>query len=160
MSRLYSNELKALLVVDDITEQGVSVMQENCFTVQHFSYACSRRRNQAGVPYGPTVPSYLDFTVKVTSDNNGKVFMDRMRQNKTFPYSFLFNARFNDMRYLSEYEDAMVATGYIVDVEESYDNTPREKGSSDQILIRARLLLSNITYLGYERELELMITKD
>ena len=160
MSRLSSNELKAMLVVEDIMEQGVSVWQGNCFTVQHFSYTCSRRRNDAGVPYGPTVPSFLDFTVKVASDNNGRVFVDRMRKDETFPYSFLFNASFNEKQHFSECEDAMVATGYVIDVEECYDTELNGEQSSEQMLIRVRLLLSNIAYLGEERTLRLMITKD
>lgn len=160
MSRLLSNELKAVLVVEDIMEQGISVWQGNCFTVQHFSYSCSRRRNNAGAPYGTTLPSYLDFTVKVASDNNGKVFVDRMRLDETFPYSFLFNARFNEKSRLSEFEDAMVATGYVVDVEECYDTEQNAEQSAEQMLIRVRLLLSNIAYLGEERTLRLMITKD
>jgi hypothetical protein len=160
MPAIFSNQLKALLVVEDITEQGVNVWQDNCFTVQHFSYDCHRRRNDAGEPYGPTVPAYLDFTVKVASDNNGKVFFERMQQDETFPYSFLFNASFNSMRRLSECQDAMVVTGYIVEVEESYGEVSTEEGVEEQMLIHARLLVSNIAYLGQESILELTITKD
>lgn len=160
MPKLISNQLKAMLVVEDISEQGVNVMQGNCFTVQHFSYACSRRRNDAGTPYGPTLPAYLDFTVKVASGNSGKVFFERMHQDSTFPYSFLFNADFNDVRRLSACEDAMIATGYIIDVEECYDKDIRLDANSEQMLIRARLLLSNIAYLGNERTLSLIITND
>ena len=147
-------------MVEDISEQGVNVMQSNCFTVQHFSYACSRRRNDAGAPYGPTLPAYLDFTVKVASGDSGKIFFERMYQKGTFPYSFLFNADFNDMRRLATCEDAMIVTGYIIDVEECYDKDFRQDGSSEQMLIRARLLLSNIAYLGNERVLKLTITND
>lgn len=160
MAGTISNQLKALLVTENIAEQGINVWQQNSFTVQHFSYECQRRRNDSGVPYGPTLPAYLDFTVRVSSDNNGKVFFERMRINETFPYSFLFNASFNDMRRLSECEDAMVATGYIVDLEELFESAPASDGSAEQMLIRARLLISNLAYLGRERTLDLTITND
>lgn len=160
MPGLISNQLKAMLVVEDITEQGIQVRQGNCFTVQHFSYECRRRRNDAGTPYGPTLPAYLDFTVKVAYGDSGKVFFDRMQRTETFPYSFLFNASFNGMRRLSECEDAMVATGYIVDLEEFYESAPTSDGSAEQMLIRARLLISNLAYLGRERTLDLTITND
>lgn len=160
MPAMISNELKAMLVTEDITESGVNVRQENCFTVQHFSYECSRRRNSAGEPYGPTVPSFLTFTVKVASDNNGKVFFDRIIGSETFRYSFLFNASFNDMRALSGFQDAMVATGYIVDLEEIYESVPAGDGSSEQMLIRAKLLLCNLAYVGRESILNLIITND
>ena len=161
MAGTISNQLKALLVVDDITEQGVTVWQYNGFTVQHFRYECCRRRNESGLPYGPTLPAYLDFTVRIASEDSGKVFYERMRTNETFPYSFLFNASFNTRRQLSECEDALVATGYIVDLEEEYESAPAADGSAEQMLVHARLLLSNLTYLGREdRTLELTITKD
>lgn len=160
MARFISNMLKAMLVVEDISDPGVQVRIDNGFVVQHFSYECHRQRNDAGTPYGPTVPSYLDFIVKVASEDSGKVFFDRMQRNETFPYSFLFNASFNNIRRLSDCEDAMVATGYIVDMEESFESAPAEDGSSEQMLIHARLLISNLTYLGKERTMKLIITND
>ena len=160
MSVVFSNQLKAMLVVEDITEQGVNVWQDNCFTVQHFSYDCHRLRNDKGTPYGSTLPSFLDFTVKVASNNNGKVFFERIQQDKTFPYSFLFNASFNNMRRLSECQDAMVVKGYIVGVEEAFGLASAEDGAQEQMLIRARLLISRIVYVGRDNSLDLIITND
>ena len=160
MAGTISNQLKALLVVENIAEQGINVWQNNSFTVQHFSYECRRRRNDSGKPYGQTLPAYLDFTVRVSSGESGKVFFDRMRTNETFPYSFLFNASFNSMRRLSECEDAMVVTGYIVEVEELFESAPASDGSAEQMLIHARLLISNLAYLGQEHTLNLTITND
>ena len=160
MSATLSNQLKALLVTEDITEQGVNVWQNNSFTVQHFSYECQRKRNDAGLPFGATLPAYLDFTVRIASGESGKVFVERMKLNGTFPYSFLFNASFNGLRQLSEYQDAMVARGYVVDLEESYDKAPGADGSTEQMLLHARLLLSKLSYLGRERVLDLTITND
>ena len=160
MAGTISNQLKALLVTDNIAERGINVWQQNSFTVQHFSYECRRRRNDSGTPYGQTLPAFLDFTVKVASEDNGKVFFDRMLTNETFPYSFLFNASFNSMRRLSECEDAMVVSGYIVDLEETFESAPAADGSAEQMLIHARVLISNIAYLGREKVLELTITKD
>ena len=160
MPVLLSNQLKALLVVEDITEQGVNVWRDNCFVIQHFHYDCHRRRNDAGEPYGPTVPAYLSFTVRVTSDNNGKILFERMQSHDTFPYSFLFNATFNASRRLSECQDAMVVTGYVVDVEETYESALSEDGEAEQMLIHAKILMSNIKYLGRERYLQLTMTND
>ena len=49
---------------------------------------------------------------------------------------------------LSQYEDLLLATGYIVDVEESYENFILSDKTVNQTLIHARLLLCNITYVG------------
>ena len=159
MPSVFSNQLKALLITEDISEQGVNVWQDNCFTIQHFSYQCRRKRNESGTPYGPTVPSYLDFKVRVADKDQGKVFFDRMGSGKSFPYSFLFNADFNDMRRLSQCEDAMVATGYIVDIEEVCER-PQDSGEGNQMFLCGRLLLCNLAYLGREKVLKLMITND
>lgn len=160
MPGLVQKHLKAMLVAENIAEKGVNVMQSNCFTVQHFSYVCRRSRNDSGLPYGPTNTSYMDFTVRVASEDSGKMFFEHMKANETFSYSFLFNASFNGLRRLSECQDALVASGYIIDLEEMYDKTPLESGMAEQMLIKVRLLLSNIAYLGKERVLDLKITND
>ena len=151
MPVLLSNELKALLVLEDITEGGVSVWQNNCFTVQHFSYACERKRNAAGIPFGPTQPSYLYFTVRISSDESAKEFLERLASRDPYPYSFLFNASFSDKRRLAQCEDALVARAYLTDVEESFE---------EQMLIKGKLLLCNLSYLGQNDSLKLTITND
>ncbi|MBO4341067.1 MAG: hypothetical protein J5835_06535 [Bacteroidales bacterium] len=141
-----SNSLKAILVEKNIQGQ-TTINESECLTVQHFSYTCRRRRNDAGLPYGSTLPSYLDFTIKVTSNNNGKGLLNHMSKNEPFQYSFIFNATFTD-NVLSKYEDLLLATGYIVDVEETYENFVLTDKTVNQTLIHARLLLCNITYVG------------
>ena len=160
MPRVLSNQLKALLVLDDVTEDGVSVWQNNCFTVQHFSYQCNRQRNEAGSPYGPTLPSYLTFTVRIAENDSARLLFERIGMGKTFSYSFLFNASFSAQRRLSDCEDAMVAQGYLVELDESYDSDANNAGAQEQMLIRGRLLLSHIRYVGRENILKLNITND
>ena len=160
MNSLFSNQLKALLVMDDITEDGISIWQDNCFTVQHFCYECQRDRNSFGIPYGATVPAYLDFTVRIATGNDGKVLYQRMYQNASFPFSFLFNASFNELRRFSSCEDAMIATGYVIGLDESYSTRIGEEGQAEQMLLHVRLLLCNIAYLGRERILKLTVTND
>ena len=147
----FSNQLKAILVLDNISESGVSVWQNNCFTVQQFSYSCERRRNASGVPYGPTQTSFLSFTVRLPGPDSAKVMLERMKSRETYPFSFLFNATFSEDNSLAECEDAMVATGYLVEAEQAYVG---------QMLFRGMILLSDISYLGKEKTLELNITND
>ena len=47
-----SNNLKASFYFDDIRE--TKVRREQGFTLQQFHYECSRKRNDIGMPYGPT----------------------------------------------------------------------------------------------------------
>ena len=59
MTRLYSNELKALVVPANILEMR-SVLQERFTTVEKLHYGCLRQRNNRGEAYGPTEPVELD----------------------------------------------------------------------------------------------------
>lgn len=151
MPAVLSNQLKALLVLEDIMEEGVTIWQNNSFTVQQFSYSCERKRDLSGEPYGPTQPSYLYFTVRISSDDSAKAFFERLGSQTPFPYSFLFNASFNEMRRMAQCEDALVARAYLVDVEESFE---------EQMLIKGKLLLCNLSYLGQDETLQLTITND
>lgn len=152
-----SDSLKAILVAKNIT--GLDVYQAECFTVQHFSYTCRRRRNDAGLPYGSTLPAYLDFTVKVTSNDNGKELLGHMKQDEPFQYSFVFNASF-DGDMLDTYEDILLATGYIVDVDESYENFILTDGTVNQTLIHAKLMLCNLAYVGDDHPAYIKVTND
>ena len=141
-----------MLVTEDVINQkDVSVSQSNAYTVQHFSYECKRDRTRAGEPYGPTLQSFLDFTIRVSSEESAKLFFERLYINQPFPYSFLFNATFNGIRMLSQCQDALVARGYIVSAKEVYDS---------QMLLQVRILLSRIDYLGTDNKLELIINQD
>ena len=152
MPTVFSNQLKAMLVTEDVLNQkDISVSQSNAYTVQHFSYECKRDRTSAGEPYGPTLQSFLDFTIRVSSEESAKLFFERLYINQPFPYSFLFNATFNGIKMLSQCQDALVARGYIVSAKEVYDS---------QMLLQVRILLSKISYLGTENNLELQINQD
>ena len=146
----YSDYLKAVLYPDSFLEENENVEKRLCQTIQHFSYKCQRSRNDAGFPYGNTTPTELQFTVKLGSPDDGKVFYQRMQQNELFDYTFIFNATFDQHDRLGSYEDVMVVSGYVVDVKEDYDAMFTDDGTVQQILIQVNLLLSNITYVGKE----------
>lgn len=146
--------------MDDISEQDVNVSQNNGYTVQHFSYELSRDRDSKGVPFGETSPSFLDFTVRIATKDSAKVFFERMSITETFPYSFLFNASFNGVRRLSDCEDAMVATGYVIDVEEIYEDAAPGNQDARQMLVHVKLLVSNLVYLGQDKVLKVTVTND
>ena len=52
----------------------------------------------------------------------------------------------------------MITYGYVVDIEEYADDTDIEE--SDQLLVRVKLLLSNIVYVGHDSPRRLIITHD
>ena len=152
MATLYSNELKAFVVAEDFLENPMSVLKENCLTVQHFDYQCEHKRNASGEVYGPTEPVILKFTVRVNSPRHAKVFYNNLLSNSYFNYSFLFNATFNANQRLGDYEDGLVVNGYVVSVEENYSTGKNQTGEDEQILLDVTILARSVTYMGREEQ--------
>lgn len=144
----YSDHLKAVLYPYNLQDVEENLEKRLCQTIQHFSYKCQRSRNDAGIPYGNTTPTELQFTVKLETPDDSKVFYQRMQSNELYDYTFLFNATFDQRDRLKSYDDAMIVRGFVVDVKEDYDATVNEDGSVQQILIQVTLLLSSITYVS------------
>ena len=152
----FSDHLKAVLYPENLMEVEENLEKRLCQTIQHFSYKCQRSRNDAGIPYGNTTPTELQFTVKLETPDDSKVFYQRMQQNELFDHTFLFNATFDQRDRLKSYDDAMIVRGFVVDVKEDYDATVTNNGTVQQILVQVNLLLSSITYLGKENNSKIL----
>ena len=148
MATLYSNELKAVVVMENFLENPLNVMKENCMTVQHFNYECEHKRNEAGEIYGAINPVMLEFTVGVNSPRQARAFYKELVSNEHSNYSFLFNVTYNENQRLNTYEDGMVVNGYIVHIEENYTTAAQQDGSNTQIELSVKLLSRSVTYLG------------
>lgn len=152
MAKLFSNELKAIVVAEDFLENPKNVLKENCLLVQHFDYVAEHRRNSAGEVYGPTEPVKLKFTIRVNSPRHARVFYNNLLSNAHSNYSFLFNATFNSYQRLADYEDGMVVNGYVLSVEEDYSATRSITGEEEQILLDVTILTRSVTYMGREEQ--------
>lgn len=152
MATLYSNELKALLVPEDFLENPMSVLKEQCLTVQHFDYQCEHKRNASGEVYGSTEPVILKFSIRVNSPRQARVFYNNLLSNSDHNYSFLFNATFNTNQRLNNCEDGMVVNGYVVSVEENYSAGQNVTGEDEQILLDVTIMVRRVTYLGREEQ--------
>lgn len=140
-----SNHIKALLVTEDISEVA-RVAQDKCLTLQHFDYKCQRSRDDEGKPYGSTISVTLNCTMRST--DGMRVFYDRIKSIATHNFTFVFNATFDDQRFLADYEDAMIVSGYVTDIEEDFDSSTDGLETGEQMLIHVKILLSRITYVG------------
>ena len=141
------NYISAHLALKDITDKNITIQTSDCFTLQDLHYRCSRRRDETGVPYGPTEPSFLTFTILAEADTTGKEIFQRMKTFSPLPFSIIFSAVFTDGS-LTSHADAMVGYGYVVDVEESFRSEPLQPGKADQMLISAKVLLTKLVFEG------------
>lgn len=150
MARLYSNELRAVVIPDNFLENTIGVLKENCLTVQHFDYQCEHKRNQSGEVYGATDPVLLKFTIRINSPRHAKPFYRELISNDHANFSFLFNAIYNNLDRLSDYEDGMVVNAYVVHVEEEFKSPTKRDSQSEQILLTVTLQVRSVKYLGRE----------
>lgn len=148
MATLYSNELKAVVVMDNFLDNPKNVLKENCMTVQHFDYECEHKRNEAGEIYGALNPVILEFTIRVNSPRQAKAFYRELVSNEHTNFSFLFNVTYNENQRLNSYDDGMVVNGYIVHIEETYSSKTNQDGSTSQIELTIKVLARSVVYLG------------
>ena len=148
MGTLYSNELKAVVVMENFLDNPMNILKENCMTVQHFNYECVHKRNDSGEIYGAVNPVMLDFVIRANSPRQARAFYKELVSNEHTNFSFLFNVTYNENQRLDTYEDGMVVNGYIVHIEEDYSSRTNQAGSSTQIELHVKLLARSVTYLG------------
>lgn len=146
-SNLLSNHLKAILFPEGLQDQGNNVLKEKCSTLQHFGYRCERSRDDAGFPYGPTNTTVMSFTVRLVLPDEGALYHQRLMENDSYDYTFLFNATFNDQQRLKSYDNMLVVNGYLIDVEDDFSTGGQDKDDR-QMLIHVKLLVNSITYKG------------
>ena len=154
----HPNILKAILFTEDLLENGGSALQSGCYTVQDYHYHCYRNRDKVGNAYGPILSDYLEFTIRADAERGTRRFYQRMNDRDNAPFSFIFNASFGSTGRLSGYDDGMMTYGYVIDIEEYADDENTDY--SDQLLVRVKLLLSNIVYIGHDSPRRLIITHD
>lgn len=154
MNTIYSNELKSIVIADNILEGSMNVLKENCMTVQHFDYQCRHKRNEANSVYGVSEQVILKFTVRINSSRHAPVFYHFLNSNQPHNFSFLFNATYNANQRMSDYEDGMVVNGYVVHIEENYNTQTEGRNNMEQILMTVTLLVCSVIYLGSEKQLK------
>jgi hypothetical protein len=147
-------QIKGLFTNGDLTDRSVRIEKRKCFTLQDYTYDCHRSLDKSGVPFGNTVPSILQFTIRIPNPDDCKEFYKQIKSNDGLTCSFIFNAGFDEMKLLNSYDSAMTVRGFIVEVTEDYNSDVNE-----QMKLTLRILLNRITYIGRDVEKVLLITQ-
>ena len=151
MAQLSSNELKAVVVQDNFLENPLSVLKENCQTVQHFDYRCEHKCTDDGQVYGVLEPVILQFSIRVNSPLHTRPYFRAMASNLLSRYSLIFNATFGATRRLTDYEDGMVVEGFIVHIEEKSAGKDASGKEDQQTLLSMTIQVHSIIYVGRDR---------
>ncbi|MBR6841530.1 MAG: hypothetical protein IKM77_04425 [Prevotella sp.] len=152
MANLYSNEQKAIVVVDDIIENTTIIYKQNCLDVQHLQYDCCRKLNQAGDIYGPMEPVIINFRIKVNSALHTSVFYKFLASKSRANFSFLFNATYGDYNRLESYEDGMVVRAFVIGVKQAFSGG-KEENQNSQMMLDVQALVCSTVYIGTERNI-------
>lgn len=143
---LISNNVKIALFHCNILEQGATD-RNSSVVVQRYEYSLGRRINAYGEACGDDAVPLMTVTVRVGTRDSLGIYYESL--NESFPSSFTFvmNARWDDAGKLSDYDGALVADGYTVDVEESYS---RDAASAQglQMSLTFKLLLARMEFVG------------
>ena len=155
-------EIKVTVYQGDITrlagsDYNDSVQSEvfqrtNGMAVQQFAYRCARKQDRVGTVCGDPQNVIIDFAVCVMQ-TQPNIYYEKLFDIAPERFSFLFNALYENDK-LKSFDNAIMAEGYIVDVEEEGSN------NNDQAVVRVKLLTNELTYLRKNNEtLTLNISK-
>ena len=105
------------------------------------------------MPYGPTQTTVLKFLIKSLPDGYLKEVYKRLDENTDSSFSIVFNATFrmdeNGENTLSDYDSALIITGFVVSVDESYGEGPQTSdATTDLMMTDVGFLTKSITYIG------------
>lgn len=142
-------EIKVMIFRGDIAKLSESnfndVVQEDAFrrsngmAIQQYNYTCALQRDRVGTIHGEPQSVIFEFSVCVMQTGQN-LFYEKLQDNGMDQYSFVFNAFFEDDK-LQSFDQAIMAEGYIVDVEEAGSN------DNEQATIRVKLLAGKMTYI-------------
>ena len=157
---MYKNpqNLKTVLYTENFFEMPDNVVNTNSFNVIDYKYRLFRERDEFNAPYGSFLTENLTFTVKASTLNDCMVFYQFMDENRSHPFSIIFDPVFNAYGRMTSFKDGIVANGYVVDIQESCEDN--DSTGNEQLTVKISLILNKMSYLGMESLHELNITND
>lgn len=147
MADRFSTNLKAILVMEDLSNGSFQFSQQDCLTIQQFHYVCNRGKNDEGIVGGLTGSSMMTMNVRLHELSENKRFYDGLISRVPSPFTILFNAEFNSDGKLKDYENAMTVFGYIVDVQEHF-STLTNKEEAAPMSIHVEIQLTKMLFHG------------
>lgn len=144
--------MSTYLYTEDLPDILESVTIDKCFNIISFSFQCSRSLNDLGLPYGPTLPSTLEFTLKSSKSERLKPFYEKLSSAMTSSYCFLFDPTFeassNDSssKQLKGYADGMTVRGNLTDMTDVYSTKVGDE--ANQMMVTVKVLITEIVFFG------------
>ena len=146
--------MSTYLYAADLPNQLKSISIDKCFNIISYSFQCSRSLNDLGLPYGPTLPSILEFTLKAGKAEKLKPFYEQLSSPKTSTYNFLFDPTFRVIGYdsssnqlkLKTISDGMTVRGNLIDLVDVYSTNVNDE--ANQMMVTVKVLINEIVFFG------------
>lgn len=142
---ILSNNSKAILFNDNLLEAEY-VQRSQCYIIQHYDFSLNRSRDITGQPYDFDGGNTLMLSLRIGSTQNLTPFYQMLKNERMTAFSIVFNATFDYVNMLGDYDSAIVIEGYVVDISE---NIVRQ-GVNDQSpdTIQMSILMKNVNYVS------------
>lgn len=157
MAEVISNRLNVVVFPGNFKETGLSMTKNDSITVLNYNYLCQKTRNKAGIPYGNTNLTYLEFTIRNFTDKFESELLRQMHSEEANEFSFIFNAFYDEFSRISDYEDAFIARGFVMDILENFNPYKDSSQEVGQRVLKVKFLLASIIYIGSNRDCLLQI---
>lgn len=141
---LLSNNTKAVLFNDNMLDIGY-VQKSRCYVVQHYDFTLNRSRNAAGEVYGFDSGSTLILNLRIGANQNLEPFYRSLSDRELTTFSFIFNAQYDKLNLVENYDSAIIVKGSLIDIEEEYNSKPGN--DKPHMSIRIMILVRNVQYL-------------
>lgn len=158
MTANLTNHRKTVLLIGNILDDNVRFGQEDCVVVQKFEYVFERTCNTNGIPTGTTINPVVEFSFKFMDDAKPKSLFKYLNSMELIEITFLFNVSYNDNRKISDYDNAIVMKGYVVEVEQDYHYSGTN-GEESQRIMKVKLLAADVTYVD-DRSCKTLVLSD
>lgn len=148
---------KAYILVEDIRNAVISdngtykLSSSSVYLLQNINYTLRRCRQVNGTPYNTTSSVILQFSVLQSVTTSFKIFYDSLKSNHSMTFSVVFDADLQEGDKLKDYASAMVFSGYVVDVEETFHGGLTEVAANrmdEQMFVSVKVVLDHLTYVG------------
>ncbi len=157
MSFVLSNHQKAVVFSGDILEGDGKFSQDDSLVVQNLDYNFERTCNSNGIPFGITANPVVEFSIRFMEDCKVKSFFSLLNDNDLVEFSLVFGATFDANRKTCDYQNAIVLSGYVVEVDQDYSYNESSTGEF-QRLLKIRFLAAEVTYAGSQSNKTLVIS--
>ncbi|MCF0218974.1 MAG: hypothetical protein HUK14_04255 [Muribaculaceae bacterium] len=153
-----AQNLKATLILGDITERSTRASRDNSLTVLRYAMDCARVRQANGIPYERSETATISLTLKALDNDSCRVFYSWLVDKQRHTFSLLFNALYGPHKHLNTWDAGMVVDAYLVDIDEDFKSHHETPDEIQQIAITLKFILLKVRFLGENDEKQLDIS--